>query len=174
MEPNVCGDHCSAMPGPPLQIRSPVLRAEPAGRKPAIESISRDWESPPGNFEETRPGGARTVAGKMHLKRLRLQMVLEQSQSAACGLPPPQAYPRSWSCGRVAEGGGLLNRYRLVKAYRGFESLRLRQSMVFRYFPHSFRRLLSRPCRGRADAARSTRWSAVRHHPGRAPWSTAS
>jgi hypothetical protein len=27
----------------------------------------------------------------------------------------------------VAEGGGLLNRYRLVKAYRGFESLRLRQ-----------------------------------------------
>lgn len=28
----------------------------------------------------------------------------------------------------MAEGGGLLNRYRLVKAYRGFESLRLRQS----------------------------------------------
>jgi hypothetical protein len=28
--------------------------------------------------------------------------------------------------GRVAEGGGLLNRYTLVKAYRGFESLRLR------------------------------------------------
>ena len=26
----------------------------------------------------------------------------------------------------MAEGGGLLNRYRLVKAYRGFESLRLR------------------------------------------------
>jgi hypothetical protein len=30
-------------------------------------------------------------------------------------------------CGRVAEGGGLLNRYRVVKPYRGFESLRLRQ-----------------------------------------------
>jgi hypothetical protein len=29
-------------------------------------------------------------------------------------------------CGRVAEGGGLLNRYRVVKPYRGFESLRLR------------------------------------------------
>jgi hypothetical protein len=28
--------------------------------------------------------------------------------------------------GRVAEGGGLLNRYRVVKPYRGFESLRLR------------------------------------------------
>ena len=26
----------------------------------------------------------------------------------------------------MAEGGGLLNRYTLVKAYRGFESLRLR------------------------------------------------
>jgi hypothetical protein len=28
----------------------------------------------------------------------------------------------------VAEGGGLLNRYTLVKAYRGFESLRLRHT----------------------------------------------
>src|SRR5262249_31369673 len=28
--------------------------------------------------------------------------------------------------GRAAEGGGLLNRYRVVKLYRGFESLRLR------------------------------------------------
>ncbi len=31
----------------------------------------------------------------------------------------------------MAEGGGLLNRYRLVKAYRGFESLRLRHSNRF-------------------------------------------
>ena len=29
----------------------------------------------------------------------------------------------------MAEGGGLLNRYRLVKAYRGFESLRLRHNI---------------------------------------------
>ena len=29
--------------------------------------------------------------------------------------------------GRVAEGGGLLNRYRVEKLYRGFESLSLRQ-----------------------------------------------
>jgi hypothetical protein len=50
-------------------------------------------------------------------------------QSAACGSPPPRAYRPSWRCGRVAEGGGLLNRYRVVKPYRGFESLRLRQSM---------------------------------------------
>src|SRR5580704_4392945 len=33
-------------------------------------------------------------------------------------------------CGREAEGGGLLNRYRVVKLYRGFESLRLRQSSL--------------------------------------------
>src|SRR6185295_2038564 len=31
------------------------------------------------------------------------------------------------SCGREAEGGGLLNRYTVLKPYRGFESLRLRQ-----------------------------------------------
>jgi hypothetical protein len=30
----------------------------------------------------------------------------------------------------VAEGGGLLNRYRVVKPYRGFESLRLRQPLI--------------------------------------------
>src|SRR5579862_5651767 len=33
-----------------------------------------------------------------------------------------------WRRGREAEGGGLLNRYRVVKPYRGFESLRLRHS----------------------------------------------
>jgi hypothetical protein len=31
----------------------------------------------------------------------------------------------------VAEGGGLLNRYRVVKPYRGFESLRLRHLQCF-------------------------------------------
>ena len=36
----------------------------------------------------------------------------------------------------MAEGGGLLNRYRLVKAYRGFESLRLRQSTFVFGLPH--------------------------------------
>ena len=34
--------------------------------------------------------------------------------------------------GRVAEGGGLLNRYRVVKPYRGFESLRLRHQSIAR------------------------------------------
>ena len=35
------------------------------------------------------------------------------------------------SCGREAEGGGLLNRYTVEKPYRGFESLRLRQYSNF-------------------------------------------
>src|SRR6202020_1620410 len=47
-------------------------------------------------------------------------------ESAACGSGLRRAYRPDRSCGRVAEGGGLLNRYRVVKPYRGFESLRLR------------------------------------------------
>jgi hypothetical protein len=47
-------------------------------------------------------------------------------KSAACGSRLRRAYPPYRRCGRVAEGGGLLNRYRVVKPYRGFESLRLR------------------------------------------------
>src|SRR3982074_874881 len=46
--------------------------------------------------------------------------------SAACGSPPCRAYRPYRRCGGVAEGGGLLNRYRVVKPYRGFESRRLR------------------------------------------------
>ena len=34
----------------------------------------------------------------------------------------------------MAEGGGLLNRYRVVKPYRGFESLRLRHPCDFCFF----------------------------------------
>ena len=34
------------------------------------------------------------------------------------------------SCGREAEGGGLLNRYTVEKPYRGFESLRHRHSIL--------------------------------------------
>src|SRR6201999_2032550 len=43
-----------------------------------------------------------------------------------CLQPVSQAEVLMRSCGREAEGGGLLNRYRVVKPYRGFESLRLR------------------------------------------------
>ena len=54
----------------------------------------------------------------------------DSRQSAACGSPPRRAYRPYGRRGRVAEGGGLLNRYRVVKPYRGFESLRLRQFAV--------------------------------------------
>src|SRR5712672_3526219 len=47
-------------------------------------------------------------------------------ESVACGPPLRRAYRPQRRRGRVAEGGGLLNRYRVVKPYRGFESLRLR------------------------------------------------
>ena len=46
----------------------------------------------------------------------------------ACGSALRRAYRPDRRRGRVAEGGGLLNRYRLVKAYRGLESLRLLQT----------------------------------------------
>jgi hypothetical protein len=52
----------------------------------------------------------------------------DNPKSAACGSPRCQAYRPYRRRGRVAEGGGLLNRYRVVKPYRGFESLRLRQN----------------------------------------------
>jgi hypothetical protein len=46
---------------------------------------------------------------------------IEKSQYDACTRPRVgHIAPRS--CGRVAEGGGLLNRYRVVKPYRGFKS----------------------------------------------------
>jgi hypothetical protein len=61
------------------------------------------------------------------LKQWRLHKS-RRPQSGACGLPLRRAYRPYRRCGRVAEGGGLLNRYRVVKPYRGFESLRLRQS----------------------------------------------
>ena len=39
---------------------------------------------------------------------------------------PKCVFPHGRRRGRAAEGGGLLNRYRVVKPYRGFESPRLR------------------------------------------------
>ena len=56
---------------------------------------------------------------------------IRQPESGACGSPPPRAYRPYRRCGRVAEGGGLLNRYRVVKPYRGFESLRLRHITIY-------------------------------------------
>jgi hypothetical protein len=52
----------------------------------------------------------------------KLSQITDLRGRASSGIP---AHVRRR--GRVAEGGGLLNRYRVVKPYRGFESLRLRQ-----------------------------------------------
>jgi hypothetical protein len=72
------------------------------------------------------------LAGTADRESRSYEMALEFSglKSAACGSPPRRAYRPDRRCGRVAEGGGLLNRYRVVKPYRGFESLRLRQCMA--------------------------------------------
>jgi hypothetical protein len=73
--------------------------------------------------------GERPVRGRPLASAFTTVVSIESGQSAACGSPPCRAYRPCWRRGRVAEGGGLLNRYRVVKPYRGFESLRLRQSM---------------------------------------------
>ena len=39
---------------------------------------------------------------------------------------------KTWRGGRVVEGDGLLNRYTDVRPYRGFESLSLRQKIIFK------------------------------------------
>src|ERR1700691_6248819 len=64
------------------------------------------------------------------MRRVSSGLKFGNPKSAACGSPPRRAYRPYRRCGRVAEGGGLLNRYRVVKPYRGFESLRLRQFSV--------------------------------------------
>jgi hypothetical protein len=80
---------------------------------------------PCGNTCKTAPRRAGLVCAQ-RLRRPCHQMAAARPESAACGWPPRRAYRPLRSCGRVAEGGGLLNRYRVVKPYRGFESLRLR------------------------------------------------
>ena len=56
----------------------------------------------------------------------------------------------------MAEGGGLLNRYRVVKPYRGFESLRLRQFIFVQPGDTSIGRgesVINQLLEGRYDAA---------------------
>src|SRR3981081_3652336 len=90
-------------------------------------------------------------ASTMRLKAsiIRAQESLDGSElgsveSVACGSPPRRAYRPQRSCGRVAEGGGLLNRYRVVKPYRGFESLRLRHASPCRAVSRSSVRSVGR------------------------------
>ena len=71
----------------------------------------------------------RHTSGGAKERRTALNAVL-QRRGASGICRTVRIVKRAWRCGREAEGGGLLNRYRVVKPYRGFESLRLRQFRV--------------------------------------------
>jgi hypothetical protein len=106
----------------PAEVRFRVTRAVP---------IAEPWRiietAEPGNMRLNARYGISAVREDCVRSAGASKWPRRNLKSAACGWPSRQAYPRRWSCGRVAEGGGLLNRYRVVKPYRGFESLRLRQ-----------------------------------------------
>jgi hypothetical protein len=100
-----------AVRGTPNAINGPRIASE--------RPVRRSW---------LKPGGPLQPCSQPHCEH-------DSGQSAACGSPPRRAYRPYRRRGRVAEGGGLLNRYRVVKPYRGFESLRLRQPLFSRLFP---------------------------------------
>ncbi len=88
-------------------------------------------------------------------------------------LHPKCTFPHVRRRGRAAEGGGLLNRYRVVMPYRGFESLRLRQLRtelrtpgVAGATPAPAARVLSKspcdPMMRTSLSATSTRWASAR------------
>jgi hypothetical protein len=110
-------------------------------------------QSPIGTEKQIRPLREYPIAvrfhatGKICINWREMVREFRSPQSAACSLPPRRAYRPPRSCGRVAEGGGLLNRYRVVKPYRGFESLRLRQSMFSRLSGDFSSRKRTRRCR---------------------------
>src|SRR5579872_3150314 len=138
----------------PLPHRMREFREPPQDNRHEVPQDGRPRVPPSAAFQklpklheqaiQRRPRGrfpaevsGRCCSKGTHLRAVRLQTTQRDGRKAppavvfnlaACGSARRRAYPRLWSCGRVAEGGGLLNRYRLVKAYRGFESLRLRQS----------------------------------------------
>src|SRR5258706_7967813 len=65
-------------------------------------------------------------------ERLPCPRRLSERAKLECLQPSLSGLKFGWSCGREAEGGGLLNRYTVVKPYRGFESLRLRHFSLAR------------------------------------------
>ena len=95
----------------------PVLRAPPRMCRPLNSAATSSHLS--GTFAPNLRAALEVASLQLAGKNISLE-------SDACGRPRRRAYRRCWRRGRVAEGGGLLNRYRVVKPYRGFESLRLR------------------------------------------------
>src|SRR6266550_852206 len=72
---------------------------------------------------------------------------------------PVTSSAATWRGGRVAEGGGLLNRYRALKPYRGFESPPLRPRYGI---------LIATPARETATSAHASAASAMPRIQGRA------
>ncbi len=97
-----------------------------APRSPVRGDFGRTWnfesDYAPYSVPKVRDRAPADICNHVHNRFVNIK----SGQSAACGSPPRRAYRPYRRCGRVAEGGGLLNRYRVVKPYRGFESLRLR------------------------------------------------
>ena len=96
-----------------------VLRIDSsAGTNPNVSATPPELQT--GKMQAPCPASRRHSRAQAQRSRCNLR-------NPACEPRPCRAYRAHRRRGRVAEGGGLLNRYRVVKPYRGFESLRLRQ-----------------------------------------------
>ena len=89
-----------------------------AGTNPNVSATPAELQT--GEMQAPCPASRRHSRAQAQRSRCNLR-------NPACEPRPCRAYRAHRRRGRVAEGGGLLNRYRVVKPYRGFESLRLRQ-----------------------------------------------
>ena len=107
---------------------SPAWRVEPAAALPGGRMKTRG-ASPPWRGGASAGGASEVLqqektAGEAFLRARRRGLLYNQG-SSRCSLKRSRGDSRR--VGREAEGGGLLNRYRALKLYRGFESLTLRQ-----------------------------------------------
>src|SRR5512143_4075168 len=119
----------------------------PSSPKLTARASTCDMELPPVRGDLAIASWYRLVEGvrRHHLPRCTVRDAHRQFDSTvsprripvAGPMPAPSPGRRCevslylrWSRGRVAEGGGLRERYRVEKPYRGFESLRLREQPV--------------------------------------------
>ncbi len=105
--------------------RASRVRCRPKRSAPAV----RDMARAPFAFAQRRPIGSTRISSFRRIQRPFLQCRLGWGIAGLALAADAETMSGSGKrrCGREAEGGGLLNRYRVVKPYRGFESLRLRQ-----------------------------------------------
>jgi hypothetical protein len=105
--------------------------------------------------------------------RLLYGSELGSLESVACGSPPRRAYPPRWSCGREAEGGGLLNPNRfqtsVQKIQRKFEFSARSQRALKPPFPNSGHSIFERKSVASLQVLRI--WGAPRACPVADSWS---